>query len=189
MVNSNGKTPSFIQALVTPGPGSQASRKSWSIELETWQGFFTATNTMGDTNISPETLGAPLRLATDSDGMVRYTKNGRPSMRVAPELSQQIKVVRENFAASLVHYTGTVMEEQSDAYAAQVERNQQAAAPLMESDAKLLQDDMDRNAALLKQLEDCEETAPEAAAEEPAPTTGRKSKSAEAPAETEAVTA
>ncbi len=158
------KSPSFISALVTPGPGSNSGKKSWSIDVESvWVPFFTATNAQGDTDVSPETLGAPIRLATDKAGAVRFTPTGRPSMRIAPELSQQIRVVRENFVASLQNYTGTVIEENGDAYRHQVERNQAAATPLLEQDTKMLQEEMDRQAALSIST-DCpaEETAPAA---------------------------
>ena len=169
------KSPSFISALVTPGPGAASGKKSWSVDVESvWVPFFTATNAQGDTNVSPETLGAPIRLAVDKPGVVRFTANGRPSMRIAPELTQQIRVVRENFIASLMNYTGTVIEENGDAYKAQVERNQAAATPLLEQDAKVLQEEMDRIAARAAEETACEEK-PEEKAEEKAetPTTGR----------------
>lgn len=168
------KSPSYISALVTPGPGSNSGKKSWSVDVESvWVPFFTATNAMGDTNIAPEVLGAPIRLAVDKAGAVRYTPNGRPSMRVSPELSQHIRVVRENFVASLMNYTGTVIEENGDAYRSQVEANQAAATPLLEQDTKMLQEEMDRIAA---------RTAEEAACEEQpeAPTTGRRGRQAAA---------
>ena len=174
------KSPSFISALVTPGPGSASGRKSWSIDVENvWVPFFTATNAQGDTDVSPETLGAPIRLAVDKAGAVRFTQNGRPSMRIAPELSQQIKVVRENFVASLVNYTGTVIEENGDAYRSQVERNQAAATPLLEQDSKMLQEELDRIAARAAEETTCEEQAE-------APTTGRGRRQAAPEAETPA---
>ena len=159
------KSPSFISALVTPGPGSNSGRKSWSIDVESvWVPFFTATNAMGDTNIAHETLGAPIRLATDKAGAVRFTPNGRPALRIAPDLSQQIRVVRENFIASLQNYTGTVIEENADAYRSQVEANQAAATPLLEQDAKMLQEEMDRQAALAAEEARCQEAAEAGAA-------------------------
>ena len=169
------KSPSFISALVTPGPGAASGKKSWSVDVESvWVPFFTATNAQGDTNVSPETLGAPIRLAVDKAGVVRFTANGRPSMRIAPELTQQIRVVRENFVASLVNYTGTVIEENGDAYKAQVERNQAAATPLLEQDSKMLQEELDRIAARAAEETACEEQAEEKAEEKAeTPTTGR----------------
>ena len=176
------KSPSFISALVSPGPGSNSGKKSWSIDVESvWVPFFTATNAMGDTNISHETLGAPIRLGLQKDGTVRFTQTGRPSMRVAPELSTQIRVVRENFVASLQSYTGTVIEEHTDAYRAQVERNQHSGTPLLAQDAKLLQEELDR----LERV--AEEAALEATASDPtepeptAPTTARSRRAATEP--------
>ena len=176
------KSPSFISALVSPGPGSNSGKKSWSIDVESvWVPFFTATNAMGDTNISHETLGAPIRLGLQKDGSVRFTQTGRPSMRIAPELSTQIRVVRENFVASLQDYTGTVIEEHTDAYRAQVERNQHSGSPLLAQDAKLLQEELDR----LERV--AEEAALEATASDPtepeptAPTTARSRRAATEP--------
>ena len=169
------KSPGFISALVTPGPGAASGKKSWSVDVEqVWVPFFTATNAQGDTDISPETLGAPIRLAIDKAGVVRFTANGRPSMRIAPELTQQIRVVRENFIASLINYTGTVIEENGDAYKAQVERNQAAATPLLEQDSKMLQEELDRITARAAEETACEEKAEEKAAEAPATGRGRR---------------
>ena len=174
------KSPSFISALVTPGPGAASGKKSWSVDVESvWVPFFTATNAQGDTNVSPETLGAPIRLAVDKAGVVRFTANGRPSMRIAPELSQQIRVVRENFIASLINYTGTVIEENGDAYRAQVERNQSAATPLLEQDSKMLQEELDRIAARAAEETACEEQTE-------APATGRGRRQAAPQSETPA---
>ena len=178
------KSPSFISALVTPGPGAASGKKSWSVDVESvWVPFFTATNAQGDTNVSPETLGAPIRLAVDKAGVVRFSANGRPSMRIVPELTQQIRVVRENFIASLMNYTGTVIEENGDAYKAQVERNQAAATPLLEQDSKMLQEELDRKAARAAEETACEEQAEE---KPEAPATGRGRRQAAPQSETPA---
>ena len=177
------KSPSFISALVSPGPGSNSGKKSWSIDVESvWVPFFTATNAMGDTNISHETLGAPIRLGLQKDGSVRFTQTGRPSMRIAPELSTQIRVVRENFVASLQDYTGTVIEEHADAYRAQVERNQGAGTPLLAQDAKLLQEELDRLERVAEEA-DAEALTSDAteSGETPAATTRGRGKAATQP--------
>ena len=174
----------FISALVSPGPGSATAKKSWSIDVETvWVPFFTATNAMKETNITPETLGAPIRLGLQKDGSVRFSTTGRPAMRVAPELSAQIAVVRENFIASLQTYTGDVMDENPDAYSSQVAANQIAGTVLLEHDARLLRDEYARQEleAMLAAEEAAriaEGTRPVAdsdvsGAETPAPTTKR----------------
>lgn len=138
-----------------------------------WVPFFTATNAMGDTNISHETLGAPIRLGLQKDGSVRFTQTGRPSMRIAPELSTQIRVVRENFVASLQSYTGTVIEEHTAAYRTQVERNQNAGSPMLAQDAKLLQEELDRlERVTLEAVAEAATSDPTDSAEAPT-TTGR----------------
>jgi hypothetical protein len=129
------QTPGYIKALLAPTGSSRTSRRAWSIDVESvWVPFFTATNVMGETNLPDDVLGAPIRLAKDKDGEVRFTQSGRPVMRVHKDLSDQINVVRGNFVAGLQAYTGSVMEERSDAYAEQVSRAQAAGKPIMEQD-------------------------------------------------------
>ena len=73
------KTPQYIKALLKPNGTKPAGRRVWSIDLESvWLPFFTATNTMGDTALAAESLGAPLRLAYDPDGTPKFSKSGRP---------------------------------------------------------------------------------------------------------------
>ena len=164
MVNThaNGNTPDYIKALLVPPTSGGTSRRAWSIDVEsTWVPFFTATNVMGETTLPDEVLGAPIRLAKSPDGDVRFTKTGRPIMRVAPELNSQIAIVRENFVAGLQSYTGSVMEERPDAYGSQVAAQQAAGNPLTEQDGSDVLAAMEAAKAALE-----EECAP---AEEPAP--------------------
>ena len=129
------ESPDYIKALLTPPTSGGSSRRAWSIDVEsTWVPFFTATNVMGETTLPDEVLGAPIRLAKSPDGDVRFTKTGRPIMRVAPELNAQIGIVRENFVAGLQAYTGSVMEERPDAYGVQVAAQQAVGNPLTEQD-------------------------------------------------------
>jgi hypothetical protein len=126
-------TPSYIKALIQPRPKSESGRKVWSIDLQyVWLPFFTATNVQGDTAIPHEAIGAPLRLAKDKDGSVKFNKAGRPVLRVAGELSEQIRMVRENFVAGLVSYSGQVMKAKPDEYKSEAEACHQAGAPIMQ---------------------------------------------------------
>ena len=69
-----------------------------------------------------------------SDGEVRFTQSGMPVMRVHKDLNNQILVVRDNFVAGLQAYTGSVMEERSDAYAEQVSKAHAAGQPVIDQD-------------------------------------------------------
>ena len=177
MVNAhaNGNTPDYIKALLVPPTSGGASRRAWSIDVETtWVPFFTATNVMGETQLPDEVLGAPIRLAKSPDGDVRFTKTGRPIMRVAPELNAQIGIVRENFVAGLQAYTGSVMEERPDAYGVQVAAQQSAGNPLTEQDGS---DVLAAVVAAKEALEaECAETEEPASEPETPPTTGRGSR-------------
>ena len=129
------ETPSYIAALLQPQPSKPTGRKVWSIDLETvWLPFFTATNTVKATAIPSEALGAPLRLQYEDDGEVKFSKAGRPVVRVVKEIADQVKVVRENFVANLQSFTGLVIKKDKDAYKAQVEAAQTAGAPIVARD-------------------------------------------------------
>jgi hypothetical protein len=115
-------TPNYIKSLLAPNTKKPQGRKVWSIDLETvWLPFFTATNVLGDTSIPSDALGCPMRLAYDKAGAVRFSQSGRPVIRVARELSDNVKMVRDNFTANLISYAGEVMTEHSEDYKAQVE--------------------------------------------------------------------
>ena len=134
------ETPNYIKALVKPTSNGKAkARRVWSIDLETvWLPFFTATNTAGDTAIPIEALGAPLRLATNPDGAVRFSKQGRPVIKVAKDISDNIRLVRENFVSGLQSYASTVAKENHEAYVAMVKKAVEAGKPLIDHDnAKL----------------------------------------------------
>ncbi|MBI4330344.1 MAG: hypothetical protein HY673_03575 [Chloroflexi bacterium] len=131
------ETPSYVKALLQP-TGKKASRKVWSIDLEfVWLPFFTATNVQGDTAIPKEALGAPLRLSKAKDGTVKFSQNGRPILRVVPQLSEQIKIVRENFTASLLNYAGEVQKAKPDQYKGEVQACYEAGQPIAQ---KMVQD-------------------------------------------------
>jgi hypothetical protein len=129
------ETPQYIKALLRPNGSKPKGRKVWSVDLETvWLPFFTASNVTGDTHIPNEALGAPLRLAYQADGSVKFSNTGRPVIRVAKELQDNIKLVRENFVAGLTAFAQTVIDNQPDDYKAQVEASQQAGKPIVERD-------------------------------------------------------
>ena len=129
------ETPSYIKSLLMPNGKKPAGRKVWSIDLEAvWLPFFTSTNTVGDTQISPEALGAPLRLAYDPDGSIKFSKTGRPITRVAKDLADTVRMVRDNFSAGLQNYANEVITNNPDGYSAQVEMAKQAGEPIVAKD-------------------------------------------------------
>jgi hypothetical protein len=137
-------TPNFIKTLVKPN-GKGAGRKVWSVDLETvWLPFFTATNTMGDTRIPHEALGAPLRLTYNPDGSVKFSKAGRPVIRVAKDISDNVKMVRENFIAGLQNYANGVITENTEAYKEQVKLASEAGAPIQAHDKEKLDEAMEK---------------------------------------------
>ena len=85
-----------------------------------------------ETAITHEALGAPLRLSKDKDGSIRFNKAGRPVLKVAAELSEHIRMVRENFVSGLVGYAGQVMKAKPEEYKAMAEACHKAGAPIIE---------------------------------------------------------
>ena len=135
------ETTTYIKALVTPkAQKANTARKVWSIDLETvWLPFFTATNTMGDTAIPHDALGAPLRLGYNKDGTVKFSLAGKPVIRVAKDLSDSVRMVRENFTAGLMAHANGVITENPDGYKAQLALCREAGKPIIARDDKMLQ--------------------------------------------------
>ena len=128
-------TPNYIKSLVTPTAKRPNGRKAWSIDLEqVWLPFFTATNTMGDTAIPAAAIGCPLRLGYDKTGSVRFGQSGRPVIKVAKEIAENVRLVRDNFTANLLSYAGSVIKERGEGYKAQIEASRKAGEPIFQYD-------------------------------------------------------
>ena len=132
--------PNYIKSLLIPNGRKPSGRKAWSIDLETvWLPFFTATNVTGDTRIPSEALGAPIRLAYDTDGSVKFSKTGRPITKVVKPLADSVRMVRENFTAGLLAYANGVITDNPEGYKAQVEMAREAGEPILAKDRGSLQ--------------------------------------------------
>ena len=128
-------TPTYIRALVQPNGKAKAGKRAWGIDLETvWLPFFLATNTQGETAIPSEALGCPVRLAYSGDGSVKFGKSGRPMTKVAKELGEAVRMVKDNFTASLQSYAHSVIADNGDGYKAQVELAVKAGQPIADKD-------------------------------------------------------
>jgi len=129
------ESPTYIKSLLIPSIKKPQGRRVWSIDLEqVWLPFFTATNTQGDTAIPSEAIGCPLRLGYDKTGVVRFTQAGRPVVRVAKELGDSVRLVRDNFTANLLNYAGSVIRDNADGYKAQVALAKKAGEPIAQHD-------------------------------------------------------
>jgi len=132
---SNGTTPNYIKALLVPNGKKPAVRRIWGIDLELyWLPFLTATNTMGDTAIPSDALGAPLRLGYNQDGSVKFSKSGRPVLKVAKDIADSVRLIRENFATGLIVYATQVSAENPDGYKAQLDMAKEAGEPIRTRD-------------------------------------------------------
>ena len=133
------ETPNYIKSLLIPTTKQPRGRRVWSIDLEqVWLPFFTATNTQGDTAIPSDALGCPLRLGYDKAGAVRFSQSGRPVIRVAKDISDNVRLVRDNFTANLLNYAGQVVKDNAEGYKAQVALAQKAGQPIIQYDRQQL---------------------------------------------------
>jgi hypothetical protein len=132
-------TPNYIRALLVPNGKKPAGKRVWSIDLEAiWLPFFTATNTMGDTAIPSDALGAPVRLGYNQDGSVKFSKTGRPVLKVAKDIADSVRLIRENFATGLIVYATQVSADNPDGYKAQLELAKEAGEPIRTKDSDQL---------------------------------------------------
>jgi len=128
-------TPNYIKSLLMPSTQAPQGRRVWSVDLESvWLPFFTATNLMGDTAIPLDAMGAPLRLAYDKDGSVKFARNGRPVTRVAKPIAQTVSLIRENFVANLKQYASGVAESRTDDFNRQIVLQREAGEPIIAHD-------------------------------------------------------
>lgn len=165
-------TPDYIKSLLVPNGKKPAGRRIWSLDLESiWLPFLTATNLQGDTAIPLEALGAPLRLGYSPDGAVKFTKFGRPVIKVAKEIADSVKLIRENFSANLVAYAEGVAEANPKGFEAIQKRAHKAGQPIATTDrdnlSKAVAEAMEKSVAEAQAREASE--APEA--KEPAEVT------------------
>jgi hypothetical protein len=134
------QVPDRIAKLLVPNGKKPIGRRVWGIDLETvWLPFFTATNALEATRIPSEALGAPLRLAYNPDGSVKFGKTGRPTVKVTKDLADSVSMVKLNFIADLQHFANTVISEETDRYRQEVEQAQQAGKPIIDNDNLNLQ--------------------------------------------------
>jgi len=129
------ETPNYIKVLLIPNGKKPQVRRVWGIELDgVWLPFFTATNTMGDTAIPADALGAPLRLGYNADGSVKFSKTGRPVLKVAKDIADNVKLVKDNFTAGLLAYASGVSTEHPEEYKAQLDMAKEAGQPIISKD-------------------------------------------------------
>ena len=138
-----------VKSMLKPTLKKGGDKRAWSIPVATtWVPFFTATNVKELTSIEPDVLGAPLRLAKDKDGTIKFSKAGRPMTRVHPVIAEHVNVARENYEADLLAFVGSVAREMPKAYKEQVELAQRAAVPVDVQMAKEVDDFLDAQSAL-----------------------------------------
>ena len=187
--NGNGATPAIkaqFQAMLAPS-SKAVSRKGWGIDYSTvWIPYFTAAKTVGavdDVDLPDDALGAPFRLRRDKDtNDVRFSASGRPMFFVAPELNALVNRARDNYISGLLQSAAVVQDESPEQFAAQVDRQFRAAAPILSVE------ETDLAAAIVVQQQEMALAAANAANEaapEPTPEVAPEAASEEAPTPTE----
>lgn len=134
------ETPTYIMSLITPRNGQKArARRVWSIDLAgVWLPFLTATNVAGQTHLPADALGAPLRLGYNADGSVKFSKTGRPVFKVAKDIADTVRLIRDNFVANLQDYTGQVMNDMPDQFQHLLDTSNKAGEPIRVKDNRSL---------------------------------------------------
>ena len=145
--NHGYNTPGYITASLQPIAGAGTDRRVWGIPLNgVWIPFFLATNTQGNTAIASEALGAPLRLQREDDGTPKFSKTGRPVIRVVKALADQVRIVRDNHIAGYLSFVSDVRKANPEQFQAQVEAAQKAGEPITRKDDQCLADYLDAKA-------------------------------------------
>ena len=140
-MSTNGATPTVssvkatFQAMLAP-TSKAVSRKAWGIDVSTvWLPYFTAAKVSGalnDADLSDADLGAPFRLRRDKDtGEVKFSQSGRPLFSIPGNLNDMVNRARDNYISGLQTVTQAVVDENPDAYKAQVERQHRAGEPIV----------------------------------------------------------
>jgi hypothetical protein len=125
-----------IASLLRPIVKKTGGRKVWGLDLETTLvPFFTAEAVEGHSYIPPEVLGCPVRLQRDEDGEVKFSKTGKPVIRVAQEMSGMVRLMRENLEANLQAHAMQVKTANPEAYTKAVKLNQSLGNPIAERDS------------------------------------------------------
>ena len=134
------KNHAYIKSLLKPNGSKPTGRRVWSVDLEAvWLPLFTATNTTGDTVIPHDALGSPLRLAYNQDGTVKFSKSGKPVVRVAKHISDSVKMVRDNLVAHLTAFAHEVATANPEGFKAQIAANQEAGKPIIARDREAVE--------------------------------------------------
>lgn len=165
-------TPKYIKQLLIPNGTKPTGRKVWSIDLETvWLPFFHATNIMGDTQLPADALGAPLRLQYNADGTPKFSKAGKPQIKVVKELADGVSLVKANFIATISDFSASVINGNPEAYQSQIAEAQKAGHPIITRDKANIAEAV--QAQMLRAIAEAEgettpapETAPEPGAGE-----------------------
>ena len=129
------ETPDSIKYLLAPNGNKPTGKRIWSLDLETiWLPFFTASNLQGGMAIPLEALGAPLRLGYDQDGSVKFSKAGKPVIKVAKPIADSVQMMRANFAAHLIGHAASVAQDNPKGFEALQRRAIKAGQPIITAD-------------------------------------------------------
>lgn len=132
---------SYVSGLFAPIQSKPQGKKVWSIDLETfWLPLFHASNVNGDTAISNEVMGCPVRLALTKDGEVKFGSNGRIVTRVHKDITNQVQAYRQNMMALSMQYIEETKKAKPDEWKKAITLSQKAGQPVAERESKMAQD-------------------------------------------------
>ena len=122
-----------IHSLMKQSPDKAKDRSVWGLPLNgLWIPFLTATNTVGESNIDSGSLGCPLRLSVDKDGVPKLKDDGSARYQLDKTISKAVNGVKDNIAFGLMAFTATIQKTHAEEYKAQVEAAHKAGDAIRE---------------------------------------------------------
>ncbi|MDP2730579.1 MAG: hypothetical protein Q8O55_08845 [Dehalococcoidales bacterium] len=122
-----------IHSLMKQSPNKAKDRTVWGLPLNgLWIPFFMGTNAVKESNIDSGSLGCPLRLSVDKDGVPKLKDDGSARYTVDKNISKAVNGVKDNIAFGLMAFTATIQKTHAEEYKAQVDAAQKAGETIRE---------------------------------------------------------
>lgn len=123
---------------LAPPPARSISKRAWGFDVGTfWVPVITAAKVEHNpavADVSDEAAGAYIVANRDKAGELRINSKGLYSRRIHPDIRRFVLCQQKAYEQAMLVKVGTVMDEQADAYKAQVEAQQRAGRPIVEQD-------------------------------------------------------
>jgi hypothetical protein len=104
--------------LLAPIGKVKGDRKQLGISLaKVWIPYATTKTLEGELTLTPEQLGAPVKLVRNEAGEVQYTTDGRPKTRIDKGIKTVVRTVQANLEAALILEAHTFIQGHAEEFA------------------------------------------------------------------------